>query len=106
MTGAEHALFARFFAADGPPAGGGGGGGGGEDAAAAVALVTEPLSTLLYDLLRPEVVALNDIDALCEARALTPRNRTKPVQNRETRPPFPFCSIFPLFRWWISSRGR
>ena len=42
---AEHALFGQFFS--------------GFDEARTVALVVDPLCTVLYDLLRPEIVALN-----------------------------------------------
>lgn len=52
VTLSEHALFSLFFHK--------------LDSERAVALVVEPLGHALYDLLRPEVVVLNDMEALCD----------------------------------------
>lgn len=52
VTVAEHSLFSQFFSDF--------------DEATSVGLVTDPLCTVLYDLLRPEIVSLNEIEALCE----------------------------------------
>lgn len=52
VTLSEHSLFTLFFSKF--------------DSDRTVALVVEPLGHALYDLLRPEIVALNEIEALCE----------------------------------------
>ncbi len=53
ICGLEHGLYEHFFpdSASSP---------------AALAPLLDPLCTLLYDVLRPAIVSLQDIDALCE----------------------------------------